>query len=57
LVFRETGALVGSAPVDNVAGGYVLFRLVNIASYIVGMLLVGMANRGARQQDSSTVVL
>jgi uncharacterized protein (TIRG00374 family) len=43
IVFRETGALVQGLSVENLAGGYIMFRLLNISSYIFGMLLLGLA--------------
>jgi uncharacterized membrane protein YbhN (UPF0104 family) len=43
MVFRETGALVQGLSVENLAGGYIMFRLLNISSYIFGMLLLGLA--------------
>lgn len=43
IVFRETGALVQGLSVENLAGGYIMFRLLNISSYIFGILLLGLA--------------
>lgn len=50
MVFRETGALVENFSVANLAGGYILFRLLNIVSYIAGMLLLGIARLGLQDR-------
>lgn len=42
LVFRETGALVGGLSVENLAGGYIIFRLLNIISFIFGISFLGI---------------
>jgi uncharacterized membrane protein YbhN (UPF0104 family) len=44
IVFRETGALVQATSVENLAGGYIVFRLLNIASFVIGMIVLGFIN-------------
>lgn len=44
IVFREIGELVQAASVDNLAGGYIIFRLLNIASFVIGMISLGLIN-------------
>ena len=56
IVFRETGALVQGLSVENLAGGYILFRLLNIASYIVGMLLMGIARFIVQDRKRKTAI-
>lgn len=55
IVFRETGALVQNFSVENLAGGYILFRLLNIVSYILGMLLLGLARLSLQVRKPKTM--
>ena len=42
IVFRETGALMQEISIENLAGSYIIFRLLNIFSYIFGILFIGL---------------
>lgn len=44
IVFREIGELVQTASIENLAGGYIVFRLLNITSFVIGMIFLGLIN-------------
>ena len=54
LVFRETGALVQGLSVENLAGGYIMFRLLNITSFIFGIFLLGALHFIIRNQKEKS---
>lgn len=54
VVFRETGTLVQALSVNNLAGGYILFRLLNITSFIVGMVFLEAARLGQQKRKSQS---
>jgi len=43
VAFRETASMMQGASIENLAGGYIIYRLINIFSYIVGLMFLGIA--------------
>jgi uncharacterized membrane protein YbhN (UPF0104 family) len=40
IVFQETGEFLHAGAVKNLAGGYIVFRVLNMASFIVGTIII-----------------
>jgi len=45
MAFRETGSLMQGVSIGNLAGGYIIYRIINIFSYLVGLILLEINER------------